>query len=436
VSDELERCSKMLEKLVKILGTGLVAASLGCQSQTIKETENISDVGVPVVETQVSSPNYRGKEIPGFMPMLDAGVFDFGLLDSGNLDAGVRVDSAVDADSGVVDAETMDSNITDVHTYGRVADLTIPYQVSFLEQGTNKFILVNLQDGSAEVSLLPRVFSDGSFSPDGNKYVFSGGDLYVADLTAQGKVIRVTNLTNTPTISENHPIWAPTDDIISYITGNGRGAELYTLDVIGGGVREVTANMQSPGPFPNLYSRSWSGDSKRIAFTFPSSRNANNVFLADNRTNSVAQLTTGTNKSLARFSPTEEKIAYVDVFSVYIMNSDGTGAREVYQASSDIMCLGWSPDGQSIAVFSEYDPISIVDQQGNNFQLTNPVNFEPRCPWGGNDFDWGPNSSALIVQARGSTNRTDIIYMGLDGNNANITNDQTQNHLKPKVRPN
>jgi Tol biopolymer transport system component/actin-like ATPase involved in cell morphogenesis len=174
-----------------------------------------------------------------------------------------------------------------------------------------------------------------TWSPDGTQlaYVANRGgsdDLFVYDATTQTE----RQLTDDD-FSEADPAWSPTSDVILYTVDSGdTGLDIIRVPAGGGTPSPVTAE---PGDDSDP---SWSPDGTMIAFA---------------------------RRAPADGSPVE----------LFVMNSDGTGARRLIDPAFDTGSPekndsdpSWSPDGQQIAFESARNAgLWVVDAAG----LTDPV---------------------------------------------------------------
>ena len=234
--------------------------------------------------------------------------------------------------------------------------------------GTSDLFLLDLSTGAA-----PARLNAGSFarmptaSPDGSRLAYavyatnvvgSGetiDDIYVADRSGAN----VMRLTTAPGFDE-WPEWSPAGGRIAYshLEPTGR-SDIWVMNEDGSGKVSLTSDMPASG-FRSA--PTWTRDGLRIAFT------------------------------------QTENTAAGTAASIWIMNADGSGKRQVtltitgFDASPT-----WSPDGQKLAFVRSYgneDDITIIDV--NSGALT-------RVPLDGIEANpaWSPDGE-LIAFTRGS----------------------------------
>jgi Tol biopolymer transport system component len=190
-------------------------------------------------------------------------------------------------------------------------------------------------DGTGERKLLQdSVFEhNASFSADGKSVLFTSerngsgqSDVFRARLDGTG----IEPLVTSPAV-DDAAVLAPDGTRLAFVsTRNGYRANVWTLDLEGGPVRNLTGaeDVQGDPSGPNCFFRpSWSPDSRWLAFS--SDRNTDWRGHDDGH----------------GWEHTQE-------LSIYVIRADGQGFRRI--ASKPGYCLGspkWSPDGRRVVFY-------------------------------------------------------------------------------------
>jgi Tol biopolymer transport system component len=246
------------------------------------------------------------------------------------------------------------------------------------------------------------------------------------------------------------PAWSPDGTRIAY-TGTGDSniadpgfEEIYVMDGDGRHVEQLTKN-----DVPDL-SPAWSADGKHIVFSRASKLTAVTpsaaLYVMDTDGSNQHELYREQAKASAggvllftpEWSPDGSQIAFTRVSyagdaaktAVYVVNSDGTGAREI---ASDGAEPAWSPDGERIAFSSARDKngqtcfadcspsgeIYVAEADGAARRLTNEK-AEDSSP------SWSPDGTQIAFVSdlsNRSDHENEIYVVDADGGNPRrITN--------------
>jgi TolB protein len=161
----------------------------------------------------------------------------------------------------------------------------------------------------------------------------------------------------TSTESDSGPSWSPDGTQIMFTRSSGDSMDLYVMNTDGSAVERLTRNGESADG-------SWSPDGERIVFW--SKRDfVSGLYVMDVDGSDVRFLTEEFDTAWgADWSPDGETIVFVgskddpttgdEVVAIYRMNADGSGQEEVARPTGYwIDEPEWSPDGESIAFFSD-----------------------------------------------------------------------------------
>jgi Tol biopolymer transport system component len=164
------------------------------------------------------------------------------------------------------------------------------------------------------------------------------------------------------------PRWSPDCNTIVFWVDVGFKEDIYdyrigTIDLHTNTITEIST------PFERNRYPSWSPDGRRIVFDANDGQSWQ-IYVYDLDTDEISQLTFEGENQYPDWSPTDDQIAFVssrnavDVWSVWLMNADGSEQRDVFPASRgsefgdwDNPSINWpldptfSPDGEFI-VFS------------------------------------------------------------------------------------
>lgn len=264
----------------------------------------------------------------------------------------IIINSTVNPDLANVQPEDVDLGHIEVRDNGRV-QITIGVAYTASESGNEDIWLLS-RDGDNARQLTTDLGEDRdpSWSPDGNKLVFSSNrdtdwDLYVLEVGGVEMPLTFDAANNT------QPAWSSDGNTIAFVSDRDINQEIYVIDTAGEGARNLTAN---PAADTNP---AWSPNSGKIAFV--SDRNANeDIYKMNFDGSNVEQLTTDpATDSQPAWSPDGLQVAFTSYrdgnAEVYIMNFDGTGKLNITNLPSDDQHPAWTPDGKEIVFQSNRD---------------------------------------------------------------------------------
>lgn len=219
---------------------------------------------------------------------------------------------------------------------------------------------------------------DPAWSPDGRRIAFASGrdgpsHLFV--VAADGTGLR--RLTNTRE-DDGEPTWSPDGARLAFQRGDD--GRIVVMRAGGGEARRLTrgdAPAGDPAWSPN---GRWIAYSRRLRGT-----EVRELWLVRPDGGGARQLTRLRGVSLSpAWSPDGRTLAFAasrgSRYEIYVVGVDGTGLRRLTRSSEDAFEPAWSPDGETLA-FSRGGAIVTVDEEGDEVQLTDPVNNDSSPAW-------------------------------------------------------
>ena len=258
------------------------------------------------------------------------------------------------------------------------------------------------------------------WSPDGRRIAFwvrrdGSKEVYVvnADGSGQRRLTRDARFFATP-------VWSPDGRTIAFEGGPYGTNGVYVMNADGGGQRRLARDGQTPA---------WSPDGRTIAFFSGAKIYLMNADGSEHRT--LTGPLGGRKRALA-WSPDGRKLAFLAqagcgdfCFSLYVVNSDGSGLRNLtsklvaggHPGAGPASDPAWSPDGQTVAFVrlnaSLGHPIYVVKADGSGLR-----NLTPKPVGAYADPAWSPdgrkiafvserdgNSEVYVINANGSGQR-------------------------------
>ena len=211
-----------------------------------------------------------------------------------------------------------------------------------------------------------------------------------------------------------YPRWSPDCRKITFFVDVGYKENIYDTRI---GFIDLDTNTltEISTPFERNRYPSWSPDSRRIVFEANDGQSWQ-IYVVDLDTDDISQLTFEGDNQYPDWSPTGDQITFVssretvDVWSVWLMNVDGSEQREIFPAIRrselgdwDNPSLNWaldptfSPNGKFI-VFSVEEAVPVLELNERTVFKLYIVELD------------GLNSHRLIPGDRRITNRNDPDY--------------------------
>ena len=219
---------------------------------------------------------------------------------------------------------------------------TIAYPVF---NGTTYDLYLGNPDGSGTSFYLSSA-SQPQFSPDGGRIAYHSWltekrALITQDVTGGNEHIVAGNL------EDQLPTWSPDGGSIIFLSRRSgeRWSELFRVASGGGEAQKIGF-----GEYPT-----WALDS-RLAFKGWGEAQDLGLHLSPPDLSDPVKLTDNDTDTAPSVSPDGEQIAFMSRrdgnWNIYIMNSDGTGLRQLTDDPSEDGLPTWSPDGRVIAFMS------------------------------------------------------------------------------------
>jgi TolB protein len=259
------------------------------------------------------------------------------------------------------------------------------------------------------------------------------GEIWLMDESGHArKQLTASRPEGTDAAGNTGPSWSPDGTQIAY-TGTGDAAiedpafeDIYVMEGDGGHVERLTEN-----DVPD-FSPDWSPDGKQIVFSRGTALSAESpsaalyVMDADGSDQHELYRAKGVLLLTPDWSPDGKQIAFTRVSfpnglpkaSVYVMSSDGAGAKEVIPDAAE---PDWSPDGEHIAFssgrdkngqtcFEECQPsdeIYVADADGTNSRRLTSEKAQDSSP------SWSPDATqiAFVSDISSPGNRANEIYV-------------------------
>jgi Tol biopolymer transport system component len=220
-----------------------------------------------------------------------------------------------------------------------------------------------MKGGAAQLEAFGETpWSEGfsTLSPDRRHIVYSSNrfgtfDLFVLDLDANGNPIGTRRLTRDAGDDEGGD-WSPDGTKIVYDERTGTTTTVEVISANGGTPARLTDPGSATGP-------KWSPDGSSIAFAATQTDDPNNwdiwIMNADG-TNARDVIDAGAIDWWPNWSPDGTRIAFTDgsqpEYDVYVGNVDGSDVRNLtLGATGQDLAYGWTPDGSKVLFISDRD---------------------------------------------------------------------------------
>ena len=269
---------------------------------------------------------------------------------------------------------------------------------------------------------------------------FTGGDIFMVNSDGSNLV----QLTRTQYVDDGAPFWSPDGTKVAFVAVALTYSEIRVIDF---DTMTDTQILQNPEvDASDWQSMSWSPNGERLLITHQGRLHTLRVDGSD-------LLDLGINGSDGDFSPDGSEIAFVRDGQVYVVNSDGTGERQLTTSASYWSWFPrWSPDGNKI-VFGRKNPpeggcglfqLWIMNSDGSEVAPVPETAEEGGDCGGGLEGDWSPDGSKLVYSYStsasnggrcGPSQTTDIFVLDLNTRTNSLVSDHTCINWFPAWRP-
>ncbi len=244
------------------------------------------------------------------------------------------------------------------------------------------------------------------WSPDGSKIAFDRCDrsyqsCQVWRINADGTALKRLHSCNC-----GMPAWSPNGKQLAVTRGFGGGlngqakfTEIFVLNIIGGGLRQLTRLTSSSPYSANLDHPVWAPDGKRLVFEVHNSRsgepaNRKALFVINADGSEQRQLTPWSlNGSDPDWSPAGNLILFRSVpgreqhGNLYTINADGSDLKQLtrYPAPKPLFAGSFSPDGKWIAYsrFTSGGPgVFVMRRDGTGLRQVSKGLYDVEVDWG------------------------------------------------------
>jgi WD40-like Beta Propeller Repeat len=271
-----------------------------------------------------------------------------------------------------------------------------------------------------------------------HKYVPETGHAQIFTMNPDGSHLR--ELTFTADADNLHPTWSSDGSTIVFERDLPTVAEVFVMNADGTGAHAVTHGCCGGNP-------AYSPDDKSIAFeNYDPTLSISGLAIIDASGTHLRQITTepvpGPGDTKPHWSPDGRQLVYAEVPSepnsaVFVINTDGTGRRQLTPWVMDATAPSWSPDGTKI-LFNVYccgfsgivANIFTIRPDGSDL---NQLTLNHSAKSGSFDASWSPDGRMIAFAhfpgAPNDRGGADIYTMNADGTDVvNITNSPTNSN--------
>lgn len=366
--------SGSLSDEIAVLVSPVVASlTLSTQKETIAEGES--------VQLAVVAKDSKGTEIPNIPVTWVTSDEKVAVVDASGRVTGVWGEGSVT----ITAAAGGKSATAEVFVLGKIAFLRNP-------EGIDQLHVMNTDGSDVQLlAALDAINSRPSWSPDGKRITFAGGDggatVGVYTMNADGSMIeRITP----DAINATNPVFSPDGKKIAFVSDRDGSLDVYTMNADGTDIVNLTSHPSSDH-FPE-----WSPDGSKLLFV--SEREGNPA--------------------------------------LYVMSAEGSGtpARLTPTDMGSLYNPAWSPDGRMITVTVEKTgawEIWVMEFNGSNPRKLTGIGEHAA------GSSWTQDGRIIDSSNRESrdSNRLDIFIMDVDGSNVTRLTHTEWRNVGPAWKP-
>jgi Tol biopolymer transport system component len=316
-------------------------------------------------------------------------------------------------------------------------------KITFIDSFKQHLYVINA-DGSGLLRLATKfVRAPGaSWSPDGERLVFSDGDLFVIDVESSKSKL----LYHSPDEVATYPAWSPDGSLIAFQVMRQIDSTTFEHDISVIGTDGSGATKLTDEPAARHQEHVWSPDGSSIAFT-SDREGARGLYVMNTDGGGLTRLTKDLEVAQPRWSPDGSRIAFQGTSlksDIYVVRDDGSGLVNLTDHASADFGPTWSPDSSRIAFYSQrrktetsQPDILVVGVDGSGLTpLTGNLSEHDKVKWSINrDPAWSPDGSRIaFVSQREDT--AGLFVMKPDGDELTDLTDSCLNPLGPVWSPN
>ena len=218
---------------------------------------------------------------------------------------------------------------------------------------------------------------------------------------------------------------------IAFVTNRDGNSEIYTMDINGENLRNITQNDSLD------FNPSWSYDGESLYFYSERDGNAEIYSLKSDGTELKRLTNNPSSDVLPELSPDGTTVVFMsdrDSLSknIYLMNKDGSNIKQLTQNKSYEESPNWSPSGKEIIFTRQLrdssdtshaanGEIFRINLNGSNLtRLTNKAGYDSGAKF-------SPNGKQIAFYGSNEKNNWDLYIMNSDGTDLyNVTNDSIE----------
>ncbi|MCK5856616.1 MAG: PD40 domain-containing protein [Bacteroidales bacterium] len=243
---------------------------------------------------------------------------------------------------------------TDIYDEPAIWSPTGDYLLYIAHLGQTGFALIRLDANGDNKTILSQGVSGpryASWSPDGQKIVFTTWDGILAIMNADGT--NQSNLTENVHTPET-PRWSPDMNTIMFTKGADYERDIYLINSDGSNLTRISID--------SLYETNvmFSSDGTKLYFTAHNFSRDHNIYQVNYDGSGLVKLTGNHGLGLGSYiSPDNTKIIFTyhrdDETELYIMAADGSDQKRIIGSPEGFGDISWSPSSKEVAFVMRKD---------------------------------------------------------------------------------